>query len=150
MFRNKTFLTLSVPNFRWHLSYVFFYFNKLPLRKAIICKVERLNIKQRKSRWDGSTSRLIWIYAVCKSLWLSPVAVKELKPILTCQDFALNKSTFMCFFDRIYLLFLPVLSDDITCSIAWTDLITRNSRLYFSLQKPMLLVLIRSTSVRCI
>ena len=28
-------------------------------------------------------SRLIWIYAVCKSLLLSPVAVKELKP---CVD----------------------------------------------------------------
>ena len=26
-----------------------------------------------------SLSRLIWIYAVCKSLLLSPVAVKELK-----------------------------------------------------------------------
>ena len=28
-------------------------------------------------------SRLIWIYAVCKSLLLSPVAVKELKSIIT-------------------------------------------------------------------
>ena len=28
-------------------------------------------------------SRLIWIYAVCKSLLLSPVAVKELKGIIT-------------------------------------------------------------------
>ena len=44
-----------------------------------ICIVERLNVKQRRSRWDGSLSRLIWIYAVCKSLLLSPVAVKELK-----------------------------------------------------------------------
>ena len=28
-------------------------------------------------------SRLIWIYAVCKSLFLSPVAVKELNTVLT-------------------------------------------------------------------
>ena len=28
----------------------FFYFNKLPLGKIIICKIERLNIKQHRSR----------------------------------------------------------------------------------------------------
>ena len=55
-----------------------FYLNKLSFGKTFICKVERLNVKQRRSRWDGSMSRLIWIYAVCKSLLLSPVAVKEL------------------------------------------------------------------------
>ena len=52
-----------------------FYFNKLSFGKTFICKVERLNVKQRRSR---SMSRLIWIYAVCKSILLSPVAVKEL------------------------------------------------------------------------
>ena len=76
-------LTLSAPNFRRHLSsaffffflLLFFYFNKLSLGKTFICKVERLNVKQRRSR----LSRLIWIYVVCKSLLLPPVAVKELK-----------------------------------------------------------------------
>ena len=63
-----TLLTLSVPNFR----------QQLLLGKTIICKIERLNIKQHRSRWDGSLSHLIWICAVCKSLLLSPVAVKEL------------------------------------------------------------------------
>ena len=58
----------------------FFYFNKLSFGKTYICKVERLNVKQRRSRWDGSLSHLIWIYAVCKSLLLSPVAVKESSP----------------------------------------------------------------------
>ena len=93
--------TLSAPNFRRHLSsvffcvfffvvfffcfcfffilfYFFFYLNKLSFGKTFICKVERLNVKQRRSRWDGSLSRLIWIYAVCKGLLLSHVAVKEL------------------------------------------------------------------------
>ena len=70
-------LTLSVPNFRRHLLSAF-YFNKLSLGKKYICKVDRLNIKQRRSRWDGSMSRLIWIYVVCKSLLLSPVAMKKL------------------------------------------------------------------------
>ena len=54
-------LTLSRPNFRRHLSSVFFFFffffcfffvlfcfcfNKLLLGKKFICKVERLNVKQ--------------------------------------------------------------------------------------------------------
>ena len=57
----------------------FFYFNKLSFGKTFICKVKRLNVKQRRSRWDGSLSHLIWIYAVCKSLLLSSMAVKELR-----------------------------------------------------------------------
>ena len=56
----------------------FFFFNKPSLGKTFICKVERLNVKQRRSRWDGSLSLLFWSYAVCKSLLLLPVAVKEL------------------------------------------------------------------------
>ena len=81
-------LTVSVPNFRRHLSSAFFFFFfvfnfvKLSPGKTFICKVERLNVKQRRSRWDGSMSRLIWIYAVCKSLLWSPVAVKELMKYL--------------------------------------------------------------------
>ena len=74
-------LALSVPNFRRHLSSVF-YFYKLPLGKTFICKVDRLKVKQRRSRWDGSLSRLIWIYAVCKRLLLSPAALKELSIVL--------------------------------------------------------------------
>ena len=56
----------------------FFYLNKLSFGKTFICTVKRLNAKQRRSRWDGSLSRLIWIYAVCNNLLLSPVDVKEL------------------------------------------------------------------------
>ena len=55
-----------------------FYLNKLTFGKKFICKVERLNVKQYRSRWDGSLSRLIWTYTVCKSLLLLPVTVKEL------------------------------------------------------------------------
>ena len=69
-------LILSMPNFRRHLSSAFFISTN-SLGKAFICKVDRLNVKQSRSRWDGSLSRLIWIYAVCKSLLLSPVAVKD-------------------------------------------------------------------------
>ena len=58
-----------------------FYFDKLSLGKTLIYKVDRLNVKQRRSRWDGSLSCLIWIYAVCKSLLLSSVAVKELNNV---------------------------------------------------------------------
>ena len=56
-----------------------FFFNKLLLEKKFIRKLEILNVTQRRSWWDGSyeLSRLIWIYAICKSLLLSPVAVKE-------------------------------------------------------------------------
>ena len=35
-----------------------FYLNKLSLGKTFICKVERLNDKQRRFRWDGSMSHL--------------------------------------------------------------------------------------------
>ena len=42
-------LTLSLPNFRRHLSSAF-NFNKLSLRKKFISKVEHLNVKQRRSR----------------------------------------------------------------------------------------------------
>ena len=44
------FLTLSVPKFRLHLSSaLFFFLNKLSLGKTFICKVDRLNVKQRRS-----------------------------------------------------------------------------------------------------
>ena len=67
-----------MPNFRRQLLSAFLILTNLSFGKTFICKVERRNIKQRRSRWDGSLSCLIWIYAVCKSLLLLPVAVKEL------------------------------------------------------------------------
>ena len=43
-------VTLLLPNFRRHLSSAFFFnFNKLSFGK-FICEVERLNVKQRRSR----------------------------------------------------------------------------------------------------
>ena len=68
-----------MPNFRRNLSSAFLYFDKLLFGKTFMCKVERLNFKQRRSRWDGSMSRLIWIHAVCKILLIPPVAVKKFR-----------------------------------------------------------------------
>ena len=75
-------LPLAASHFRRHLSSALF-FNKLSFGKMFIhvCKVERLNVKQRSCRSDVSLSRLIWIYVVCKSLILLPVAAKELNKI---------------------------------------------------------------------
>ena len=53
-----------------------FFFNKLSLEKKFIRKVERLNVKSVDPDDTAHMSRLIWIYAVCKSLLLSPVAAK--------------------------------------------------------------------------
>ena len=80
---NKVFLTYhSIHYLFWcqisDICRLLFYCSKLLLGKLFIC-IDRLNVKQHRSRWDGSLSRLIWIYAVCKSLLLSPVAVKELR-----------------------------------------------------------------------
>ena len=41
-------LPLSAPNFRRHLSSALF-FDKLSVGNKCICKVERLNVKQRRS-----------------------------------------------------------------------------------------------------
>ena len=62
--------------FNSFVASLLFYFNKPLLGKTFICQVERLNVKQCRSRWESSLSHLTWIYAVCKSLSLSPVAVK--------------------------------------------------------------------------
>ena len=59
------------------VCFSFSFFNKLSLEKKLIRKAERVDVKQRRSRWDGSSayiSRLIWIYAVCKSLLSPPVS----------------------------------------------------------------------------
>ena len=50
-----------MPNFRRQLSSAWFFFNKLSLDKKFIRKVERLNVKQRRSRWDGSYEPIIII-----------------------------------------------------------------------------------------
>ena len=50
-----------------------FYYNKLPFGKTFICKVERLTVKQLRSRWDGSLSRLIWICALFVLRFYGPV-----------------------------------------------------------------------------
>ena len=42
-------LTLSLPNFRRHLSSAF-VLNKLSIGKKITCKVEKMNVKQRRPR----------------------------------------------------------------------------------------------------
>ena len=69
-----------------------FFFNNYRLKRCLyiklkfIHKVERLNVKQRRSSETAHMSRLIWIYVLCKSLLLSPVAVKELIQLLTCLD----------------------------------------------------------------
>ena len=44
-----------------------FIFNKLSLGKTFICKVERLNVKQRRSWWDGSMSLQKPIIIACGS-----------------------------------------------------------------------------------
>ena len=71
-------MTLSVPNFRRHLSSAFFILTNCRLKRLSYVKLKDWIPKQRRSRWDVSMSRLFWIYAVCKSLLLSPMAVKEL------------------------------------------------------------------------
>ena len=58
-------LTLSAPIFRLHLSSLF-VLNKLLFRKVFMFKVERLKVIM---------NHLIWIYAVCKNILLSPLAV---------------------------------------------------------------------------
>ena len=60
---------------------VCFFLNKYRLEKKFLWKVERLNYKQHRSRWDGSLWA-VWSGSMlfAKSLLSSPVAVKELMP----------------------------------------------------------------------
>ena len=53
IFRNL-FLNSFSAKFQTTLVVCFSFFNKLSLGKKFIRKVERLNVKQRRSRWDGS------------------------------------------------------------------------------------------------
>ena len=55
------------------VCFFFFYFNILSFGKTFICEDERLN-----SNSVDPDETAHWIYAVCKSLLLSPMAVKEL------------------------------------------------------------------------
>ena len=50
------------------LFFFFFFFNKLSLEKNFKREVERLNVKSVDHYDTGHMSRLIWIYAVCKSI----------------------------------------------------------------------------------
>ena len=71
-------LTLSVPNFRRPLSSAFL-FNKLSLERNLYVNLKDWMSNSVDPDETAHMSRLIWIYAVCKSLLLSHVAVKELK-----------------------------------------------------------------------
>ena len=61
------------------MSSAFFFLNKLSLEKKFTRKVERLNVNSVDPDETAHMSRLIWIYAVSKSLLSLPVALKELK-----------------------------------------------------------------------
>ena len=54
-------LTLSVPNFRRHLSSAFFcaFFHKLSPWKRFMCT----DVKQRRSRWDGLSGSMLFAQA---------------------------------------------------------------------------------------
>ena len=71
------YVTLSAPNFKRHLRSAFL-FQQISLEKKFIRKVERLNIKQRRYRWDGSYEPSHLDLCCLQILLLSPVAVKEL------------------------------------------------------------------------
>ena len=68
-------LTFSLPNFRRiRRFFICFLLNKLLFVKKFICKVERLNIKQRRSRWDGllwavSSGSMLFAKAYYYRLW---------------------------------------------------------------------------------
>ena len=49
-----------------------FYFNKLSFGKTFVCQVERRNVKQRRSRWDGSMSRShLDLYCLQKPIFIA-------------------------------------------------------------------------------
>ena len=49
-----------------------FFFNKLSIGKKFICKVERLNVKQRRSRWNGS----LWTASSRSMLFAKVIIIK--------------------------------------------------------------------------
>ena len=51
---NKTLFNSFGAKFQTTFAVCFSFFNKLSLEKKFIRKVERLNVKQHRSRWDGS------------------------------------------------------------------------------------------------
>ena len=55
--------------------FFFFFFNNLSLDKEFICKVVRLNAKQRRSRRDGSSGSMLFAkayYNACDSERVKP------------------------------------------------------------------------------
>ena len=74
-FPGSWYLTLSVPNFRRHLSSAFLLYR---LKRSLYVKLKNLMSSSVDPDETAHRSHLISIYAVCKSLLLSPVAVKEL------------------------------------------------------------------------
>ena len=47
-------LTLLVPKFTRHLSSAFLFLTNYYLKRSLYVNLKRLNVKQRRSRWDGS------------------------------------------------------------------------------------------------
>ena len=115
-----------MPNVRRHLSSACFYLNKLSFGKTFKCKVERLNVKQRRFR----LSRLIWIYTVCKSILLSPVAVKELKKLHSSAsnsdcNLYIHNGKILCQTGHLPLVYFPFrLKKCLFCIYVWCLTIT--------------------------
>ena len=67
-------LTLSLPNFRRHCRLLFFF--NYRLKRSLYVKLKDGMSNNVDPDETAHMYRLIWTYAVCKSLLLSPVAVK--------------------------------------------------------------------------
>ena len=81
--------TLSAPNFRPHWSSAFFMFlTNYRLERNFICKFEWLNVKQLRSRWDGSYEPS---HLNLRCLQKPHMTVKEFTSLHDC-NIALNSS----------------------------------------------------------
>ena len=79
---SNSYLTLSVPNFRRHFVVCFYFLTNYRLKRNLYVKLKDWMSNSVDPDETAHMSRLIWIYVVCKSLLLSPVAVKELSMVL--------------------------------------------------------------------
>ena len=88
LFRNIKPLTLSVPNFR-RLVVCFSFLTNYRLKRSLYIKLKDWMSNSVDPDETSHMSRFIWISAVCESLLLSPVAVKELMryPANTQRDY---------------------------------------------------------------